>query len=158
MDLALKQRLVGATVLIALAVIFLPMLLDGSGTPERLDVEVEIPPRADAPQSRLKEPDVAGELAGEDTGAADSATRTAEPAVTGWVVQVAAFSKEANAMVLRDRLRNQGHAAFVEPGEADGNRIWRVRIGPVPKESEARTIASELEAERGQATLVVRYP
>lgn len=159
MDLALKQRLVGATVLIALAVIFLPMLLDGSGTPERLDVEVEIPERAAAPESQFEQPDVAGELAtGEPASGADDATQARQPAVTGWVVQVASFSREANAVVLRDRLRDQGHAAFVEAGEADDKKVWRVRIGPMPEESEARTIASELEAERGQPALVVSHP
>ncbi len=160
MDLALKQRLVGATVLIALAVIFLPMLLDGSGTPERLDVEVEIPARDEAPESQFDQPDVASEIAAGDsaTASGEAATESPEPAVTGWVVQVGSFSRDANAMVLRDRLRDQGYAAFVEEGEADGKAVWRVRVGPVPEESEARDIASDLEDERGQPALVVSYP
>jgi len=48
MDKALKQRLVGASVIIALAVIVLPMLL--SGRPEDLNREskkIELPPRPD---------------------------------------------------------------------------------------------------------------
>lgn len=46
MEVQLKQRLVGLTVIFSLAVIFLPMLLDGSGlAPKHL--EIEIPP---APQ------------------------------------------------------------------------------------------------------------
>ena len=159
MDLALKQRLVGAIVLIALAVIFLPMLLDGSGTPERLDVEVEIPERSEAPQSQFDEPDVGAELsAGATGGGDDSAAEPMEPAVTGWVVQVGSFTREANAVVLRDRLRKQDYAAFVEEGEADGKPVWRVRVGPVPEESEAREMARELEAERGKPALVMSYP
>ncbi len=45
MDQQLKQRLVGVTVIFSLAVIFLPMLLDGSGNrPKHLDIEMpEIP-------------------------------------------------------------------------------------------------------------------
>jgi DedD protein len=39
-----KQRLVGITVIFALAVIFLPMILDGSGV-RRNTLEVEIPPQ-----------------------------------------------------------------------------------------------------------------
>ena len=42
--MSLKQRLVGAVVLIALAVIFLPMLLDGSGRSGHVSMEMEIPP------------------------------------------------------------------------------------------------------------------
>jgi DedD protein len=44
METQLKQRLVGLTVIFSLAVIFLPMLLDGSGlAPEH--VEISIPPK-----------------------------------------------------------------------------------------------------------------
>lgn len=174
LDLALKQRLVGAIVLIALAVIFLPMLLDGAGTPETLDVEVEIPERSEAPESRFEEPDVAAELAEpaepageEDTEApaaeaeveADAAMDAPEtPPVTGWVVQVGSFSRESNAQVLRDRLRDQGYAAFVKEGESGGNTVWRVRVGPMPEESEAREVARRLEEERGKSALVMTHP
>ena len=43
MDLQLKQRLVGITVIFSLAVIFLPMLLDGGGR-RHAEVVVDIPP------------------------------------------------------------------------------------------------------------------
>jgi DedD protein len=43
MDLALKQRLVGASVLIALAVIFLPLLFDGSTQESNQSITIEIP-------------------------------------------------------------------------------------------------------------------
>jgi len=48
MDIALKQRLVGATVLIALAVVVLPMLLGGrpeSGTAKTTRIEIAEPPQ-----------------------------------------------------------------------------------------------------------------
>jgi DedD protein len=48
MDTALKQRLVGATVLILLAVIVLPMLLSGqSETLQQETARIEVPPRPD---------------------------------------------------------------------------------------------------------------
>ncbi|MEM9300848.1 MAG: SPOR domain-containing protein [Pseudomonadota bacterium] len=43
MDIALKQRLVGATVIVCLAVIFIPMLLDGPAEGGRSEVELSIP-------------------------------------------------------------------------------------------------------------------
>lgn len=169
MDFALKQRLVGAIVLIALAVIFLPMLLDGSGTPETLDVKVRIPERSEAPESRFEDPEVAAELdepaEDNDTGSEasgtvpDDAENGAEAAaVTGWVVQVGSFSRESNALVLRDQLRDRDYDAFVKKGESDGDTMWRVRVGPVPGESEAREIAQQLEDERGQPALVISHP
>lgn len=54
LDSGLKQRLVGAAVLVALAVIFLPMLLDGSGARERLNEDIAIPEQPEAPESRLE--------------------------------------------------------------------------------------------------------
>lgn len=46
----MKQRLVGGVVLVALAVIFVPMLLDGSGTRVPGAEDIEIPPRPEPPK------------------------------------------------------------------------------------------------------------
>lgn len=46
-----KQRVIGAVVIVALAVIFLPMLLRGPVEHRSLDVPMEIPPRPDSPVS-----------------------------------------------------------------------------------------------------------
>jgi DedD protein len=53
MDISLKQRLIGAIVLIALAVIFVPMLLDGSGHKEQIAMGLNIPPE---PEFKFEEP------------------------------------------------------------------------------------------------------
>ena len=44
-DKALQKKLVGAAVLIALAVIFLPMLFDGKKNEEPVSMQIEIPPK-----------------------------------------------------------------------------------------------------------------
>ncbi len=44
METTLKQRLIGAAVIIALAVIFVPMILDGSGRQESVALNMEVPP------------------------------------------------------------------------------------------------------------------
>lgn len=44
-DKALQKKLVGAAVLIALAVIFLPMLFDGKKDEEPVSMQIEIPPK-----------------------------------------------------------------------------------------------------------------
>lgn len=49
MDSALKQRLVGATVIVALGVIFIPMLLERGAEDARLSVRMEIPPKPEIP-------------------------------------------------------------------------------------------------------------
>ena len=45
MDLMLKKRLVGASVLLGLAVVFIPMLFDHSGGPDRDGIKTNIPPQ-----------------------------------------------------------------------------------------------------------------
>jgi DedD protein len=54
MDPQLKQRLIGAAVLVVLAIIFVPMVLDGSSTPESQTIDLAIPPAPDgATQTRV---------------------------------------------------------------------------------------------------------
>lgn len=45
METTLKQRLIGTAVIIALAVIFVPMILDGSGQQESASINLEAPPK-----------------------------------------------------------------------------------------------------------------
>lgn len=214
MNSALKQRLVGAIVLVALAVIFLPMLLDGSGNSDPVSVVIEIPEEADPPENRLDEPamelegngearagdDNAGE-AGEgessegglpldegeagdvalkdadrsgqdadrngddDTGRASGSNESEGEsgngdgdADEGWAVQVGSFSRETNALVLRDQLREAGFDAFARQSGSNGDAIWRVRVGPVPTRDEAESLGQRVEDERGESVLVVSHP
>ena len=58
MDEALKQRLLGAAVLVAVAVIFLPVLLDGAGREAHLDMQRMLPaePVFERPEARPSNP------------------------------------------------------------------------------------------------------
>ena len=47
--MSLQQRLLGAILLIALGVIFIPVLLDGAGYKSRQQREIEMPPRPEFP-------------------------------------------------------------------------------------------------------------
>jgi DedD protein len=55
-DPRLKQRLVGAAVLLALAVIFLPMLLDGGGRDAEVSLREAIPPEPEFPRPETVAP------------------------------------------------------------------------------------------------------
>jgi len=57
METILKQRLIGAAVLIALAVIFVPMILDGSGQKESVALNMDVPPEPEFTfESKLPDP------------------------------------------------------------------------------------------------------
>lgn len=87
MDKALKQRMVGAVVLIALGVIFIPMLLDGGSEQDSRTVELDIPAPPDREyRSRLlpldeQAQDEASQAAGQEP--AGQVRRPAEDASPG---------------------------------------------------------------------------
>ncbi|MFK7816971.1 MAG: SPOR domain-containing protein [Gammaproteobacteria bacterium] len=63
METTLKQRLIGAAVIIALAVIFVPMILDGSGRQESVALNMEVPPEPTFTfDSKLPDPKALDEL------------------------------------------------------------------------------------------------
>ncbi len=210
MNIQLKQRLVGAIVLVALAVIFIPMLLsgegnlgggiDGSNIPAEPDfrfppvpVAPKVPPVATAPVVPLGDDDEIEPPAVPDKPVPEkkittnqSATKPpakvvekvpakpipppvvkaaptkAEPAesgkVSGWVVQVGSFSARNNARALRDKLRKQGHASFVESIKSTSGRVYRVRVGPELSKAAADKLRQRLIKEAGLKGLVQVYP
>jgi DedD protein len=205
LDSGLKQRLVGAVVLVALAVIFLPMLLDGSGARERLNEDIAIPEQPEAPESRLdregtgsgsgETPDTDtatlatdefDEAAGASTGGGVEASEPEDSASTpqrdaaqpdeaesagasaddggdapapeqGWVVQVGSFKRETNALVLRDRLRDDGFDATAEQVDTDSGTLWRVWLGPVAERDEGEALERRIEDHRGSDALLMEY-
>ena len=180
MDTKLKQRLIGAAVLVALAVIFVPFFLNGSGIrqdeagqipaapepPEPLDTSVEplatedraalenSPPRvvSEAPESEPEE-----RAAPAKDEAADPAIDASEPADEGsWLVQLGSFGEKANALKLQERVRGYGLAAFVEQVEVSGEPVYRVRVGPWLRESDAEGVREQLAEEHGLDALVLQ--
>ncbi|SFD06104.1 DedD protein [Thiohalospira halophila DSM 15071] len=207
----LKQRLVGAAVLVALAVIFVPMLLSGpdpldqlvmeDNIPERpadrsrrevIDLDEEPPPRPETPETpaivdeytaesdampppRLgaKVPAPAEGDGGEETtpteeqgsgadpdappGEANAGSGDAGEGMRAWSVQVGSFRDRGNAMTLRDRLRGQDFAAYVERYRSGEDEVYRVRVGPEPDRAAARTLQEALRQEGGVRGMVVRH-
>ena len=154
MDERLKQRLVGAIVLIALAVIVVPGLLDGAGRRSSQIEAFQVPPE---PQFSEAVPQPVARVAAVPKPAAaqtDPDSATAMP--TAWAVQLGAFASADNAHALRDKLRKSGYAAFVE--SADEGPRYRVRIGPEADRAVALQMRDQLVQEYGQRALVVRYP
>jgi cell division septation protein DedD len=242
MDKALKRRLVGASVLIILAVIVLPMLLSGRSDrlkhesnqielpskPEELSIEtrrfpVGIPNKplpgakqaaedAEEALSQESAPGIDPELASVDTEtempvqqpgtdmaetqelAADvdnvttsgvepvevqapadtvvkapevtsitltsgkpeslEPTQTVEGSKTGsrYLVQVASFSNERNANALADLLKAENLPVLMDVVDRPAGRMYRVRVGPYAKRSEADSLVSSLSAKMTDLT------
>ena len=181
MEERLKQRLVGAMVLVALAVIFVPMLLDVTPEPDPLDIEAHLPEDDEAgfrsgivpldepatpildEAARMGEESIAGgrSEAGEEAPVAavpppvDAADGGGD-APPVWAVQVGSFSRRENAFVLQNRLLVEGHAAFTESAKGEEGEITRVLVGPEPEHERAQSIAHTLARELGLEGIVVR--
>ncbi|MGV8944162.1 SPOR domain-containing protein, partial [Thermomonas sp.] len=146
MDSSLKQRLVGAAVLVALAVIFLPMLVKGPAPDSGVaDVSLDIPaePTGDAstrtvdlpltPAAGMPQGGVVGMPAGaaEDASAPSAGTGAFPTLAAGdYVVSFGSYATSADAEQVIAALRSAGLPAFSEATRINGRDAQRVRIGP----------------------------
>jgi len=180
----LRQRLWGAAVLIALLVIFLPLLLDGSGSEsqyrrvERLRAE---PPRvlneegiAEPVQTIEQAPAVVETEPASLTSAETESVQVPEarqlapaPApvetdqdtapLTAWVVQAGSFGDEANAIAVRDKLRRAGFPSFVTASDSL-TPLFRVRVGPMINSQQAESTRNKVMRLLNREAIVVSYP
>jgi len=181
-----RQRLWGAAVLIAIAVIVLPLLLDGAGSESqfrRVERLREEPPRIVNP-SEAATPRPVPEMRAVGEGNISTAgkldikigeddppdymkaekevretlrqNRSTAP-LTAWVVQAGSFSDENNAIAVRDRLRREGFASFVRDRELT-TEPYRVLVGPMIHESGANAARDKVIALLGRDAIVLSYP
>ncbi len=168
MDTALKQRLIGAVVLVALAVIFLPMLIKGPAPDSGVsDVPLDVPATpggqyqtrelplvtpGDAPAGGVvgmgngAQPAPAANSEAIPLGAAPSATAPANgmlPASTAggnYAVNFGAYATPADADAVIARLKQSSLPAFREPATINGRTAYRVRIGPYGERADAEAV------------------
>jgi cell division septation protein DedD len=76
------------------------------------------------------------------SASAERETNT-EPSGPGFVVQVAATPRRAEAEAIRGRLQSKGYPAFV----TTAGRLFRVRVGKYKDRVEATTVSKRLETE-----------
>lgn len=206
----LKQRLVGALILVALGVVFWPIIFVQT---EEKSVEGErsVPPPPGVSMAPIEAPDSLGlrasrELAaGGDSPVADeadakwfpagemsdqatspaasqtepkaSASRASVEADTGtvrseapeplamdsdgvpvaWTLQVATVSSADKADKLRKRLLDMNQKAYVTTVHSSGKNLFRVSVGPKFERVELEKLQTNINAEFGVTSMVVRY-
>jgi len=166
-DTALKQRLIGAIVLVALAVIFLPMLVKGPAPDSGVsDVPIEAPPAPADGQFETRELPLVtpgnapqGGAVGMNTtpGAAPAAVTDNAPAAPAndsgalppaaaagnYAVNFGAYASEADANAVITRLKQAQLPGFSEQTQINGRPAWRVRIGPYADHAQAESVRLE---------------
>ncbi|NIK39874.1 cell division septation protein DedD [Xanthomonas arboricola] len=169
MDTALKQRLIGAIVLVALAVIFLPMLVKGPAPSSGVaDVPLEAPAApangefetrelplvtpGDAPAGGalgMRGAATAPAAVQDNPDAADLANPSSAPsapevAAGNYAVNFGAYATSADADAVLARLKQAQLPGFSEKTQINGRPAWRVRVGPYVDQAQAE--AARLQA------------
>lgn len=168
MDKTLKQRLIGAILLVTLGVIFIPVLLDGSGFKSRNSRSIEMPPEPKFPPlSEIKlEPVVPTHLKQKSAPAPvkkpapskpKAKTKLKQP-VNAFALQVSTVTIKDNAYALRDKLRKDGYAAYVEARTKNGKTSYRVRIGPELDKSRMEKMKATVKKQHGLDGFIVNHP
>jgi DedD protein len=177
-----KYRIVGAIVLVALVVIFVPMILSGREPPPELKGAREAPPRAEITETRMLvtpiTPDETKPLESSETVkvvqvpvenkpaapvekpvvAKKPEPAPAKPAAVkiedGWMVQVGTFGNTENAARLRDRLKSLGHSVHADSVTVGGKKAMRLRVGPFADRAKADKAQAQIRKETGVAGVV----
>jgi len=171
MEQALKQRLIGAVILISLAVIFVPMFIGGSVQDDEV-ISIDIPKPPKELESRIVTlPEQPIEELAEVSISKDKPVKVKQPTIpeapkqkvvegiSAWVIQVGSFSDQANANGLSDKLKKAGFTAFVEQSSGKTGDVFRVRVGPELSKKQADLIKLKLQKEQKlDSALVVQYP
>ncbi|KQZ66245.1 MULTISPECIES: SPOR domain-containing protein [unclassified Lysobacter] len=166
MEPALKQRLIGAAVLVALAVIFLPMLIKGPAPESSAsDVPLNLPEQPDGQFETRELPLVtpgdapSGGVVGMSPGAAaaqgetlptvDTAAEAAKTAATGampataaggdFAVSFGSYAGSGDADRVVAALRGAQLPGYQEAVPGNGRTLYRVRIGPYGSRADAET-------------------
>ncbi len=180
LDKGLKQRIVGALVLVALAVIFLPMLFSREDELRQVVVDAPAMPQAPAmPEVALDPVEVPQPIAPEQVPPVEPlevpevAETPAEPVATApaavdsskserldtnslpvsWSVQLASLSSRSGAEDLQKKLRSQGYNAYVRTFEG----MNRVFVGPLIERAEADRLRDQLNRQQKLNGFVVRF-
>ena len=158
MDPMLKQRMVGTAVLVGLAVIFVPMVLDGPV--DRPDAPQSVGVPLALPEADETVPADDGEPIAAPTESVDEPEATAQaPApAAGYAIQLGSFSDAENAAALAAEVGRAGFVAFVQRVQVENGTMYRVRVGPVPDRAEADALAARVGRETGERGVVVPHP
>lgn len=170
MDDGLKKRLIGATVLVSLVVIFVPMLLQNEPVIDQgiRESNIPLPPKTDFSSRVIPDkmeppplPKPAVTIEPEPATVVDDkpAPQPPEPekieppkvetreGLSAWVIQVGSFSQRDNADNLLQQLRAKEFAADIEQISIKGSTLFRVLIGPEVDRGKAEKLLERVNKE-----------
>ena len=182
----LKQRLVGAGVLVALAIIFLPSLFYKEQR-VAIDTTTQIPPAprvapvvipqpakpkgVDIPapdqlfqpalveteRVDLEQPKATDKPAAQAQKAAPKPRLSAAGTPIGWVIQVASFKSQDSAKALVKTLNAKQFKAYSQAINTDKGRFYRVLVGPYIEQPQALSDQKAIDKAYKLRSRVLRF-
>jgi len=168
LDTTLQQRLIGAILLVTLGVIFIPVLLDGSGFKSRNNRSIEMPPEPKFPPlseiklepvepTHTRQKSAPAPVEKPEPSKPKTKTKLKQPN-NAFSLQVSTVTIKDNAYALRDKLRKAGYTAYVETRTNNGKTSYRVRIGPELDISRLEKMKATVKKEQGLDGFIVNHP
>ena len=180
MEAKLKQRVIGAVVLATLAIIVLPMLLDGSAEDRaRVSATIPVPPRiqlkslsilqikqnmatmeqqstdrlpVEVLDSDMSEPEPLPGQTGGETYRLDE-----NDLPVSWTLQLASFANRNNATRLRQSLRDAQFRTYILIADSSKGQVYRVFVGPMLSKPRLSGFARDIEADFDLKGQIIRY-
>jgi DedD protein len=182
MDRRVKERLIGATILVVLIVLLVPEFLSGphsaaappahgpAAFTQTYVVDVDhigsAPPQAAqasvaasvaAPAPAIEPAPAAAPMPPAAPAPAMSkpvAVALVPAAGAGWTLQLGSFANKTNAESLTRQLKSEGFNAYIAPIGTAAAQRFRVRLGPIADRATAAGIMAKLQAHRHASTLL----
>ena len=169
MEGRLKQRIVGAVVIAALAIILLPMLFDGSPE-ERAKTRRVIPSPEIRPVAQVDGPAMLVELEQMQAESAEKIPKEVESDANpqplsldanglpiGWSLQVGSFSQRENATNFKQRSRDTGFSTYVTETAIGTETSYRVMVGPMLHRGKLEELSNQIETSFDVKGRIIRY-
>lgn len=170
MDDGLKQRIIGAFVLIAIGVVFVPLIFDRERI-EPVDQQTQIPIAPRIKPVVIPKPvieDVAEPAADPEQMFVPDKNRDAVEIVdkpvlssqgtpNSWVIQIASYRLAVHAEKMREQLIADGYSAYIRPITSDRGQMQRLYVGPNLDREKLEKIQQTIESKYGVRTLLLKF-
>ncbi len=178
----MKQRIVGVVVIVALAVIFIPIIFKGSdnlvqtselsgnvpSAPAKPRVDLKLPASVPTPPRTAPSPQAVQRIPVTKAKPIKIVSKPIQlvkpkPKVItvakpeAWTVQLGSFSDKANVNRLIKDLRAKGLPAYVKTTTIKNKKIMRVLVGPEIKRTKAEALLATLQKTFKLKGIIIRY-
>ncbi len=174
-----RQRLVGALVLICLALIIWPILFSDRSAPP-MERGSQIPPLPAFETFSVAEPvrpetvEPVDTVIVEEQAPAGQAAAEPEPATqqdkakrqvaldkrglpVAWVLQVASFTRQQQADELVKKLQRKGYKAFAKASAVEGKTVVRVYVGPKLSQQALQAAKQDIDRSFKLKSMIIRF-